>query len=277
MPGPRWRWPAVTGFGYGGSVTSLPPGGSPLDYLVLPDGKTPASTLLNRPAPAPADPEPEPEPAPEPQPSPGSDWFGPVTAPPQASRERPFPAISGHLSSLDECLQHLHRVAEYSDFIVIPFETAPAGADPLASCDMHRQRVYINEIFWDEPAFYAFVLAHELGHALDPRYQFDPQDYHGVRKSGYEVVAESSAVNALRSFGLVLDDADRYLDERFSRRWVPGGWRKSLEWGLYDRYMCALLPLLKVAPDEEHRRRMKIAGRSWKRERRAARQRQKRR
>lgn len=165
-------------------MTSLPPGGSPLDYLVLPDGKTPASTLLNRPAPAPAEPEPSPR---------------------------------------------------------------------------------------------AFVLAHALGHALDPRYQFDPQDYDGVRKSGYEVVAEASAVNALRSFGLVLDDADRYLDERFPRRWFPGGWRKSLEWGLCDRYMCALLPLLKPAPDDEHRKRMKIAGRSWKRERRAARQRQKRR
>lgn len=219
-------------------------GRQPLDYLVLPDGKTPASTLLNRPAPAPA----EPEPAPKPQLSPGSDWFGPVTAPPQASRERPFPAISGHLSSLDECLQHLHRVADYSDFIVVPFKTAPAGADPLASCDMRRQRVYINEIFWDEPAFYAFVMAHEMGHALDPRYQFDPQDYNGVRKSGYEVVAEASAVNALRSFGLVLDDADRFLDEQFSRRWVPGGWRKSLEWGLYDRYMCGPSPAVEGGP-----------------------------
>ena len=258
-------------------MTSLPPNGSPLDYLVLPDGKTPASTLLNRPAPAPAEPEPEPEPEPALQPSPSSDWFGPVTAPPQASEVRPFPTISGYLSNLDECLQHLHRVAKYSDFVILTFETAPAGADPLASCEMERQRVYINEIFLDEPAFYAFLLAHEMGHALDPRYQFDPQDYHSVRKSGYEVVAEASAVNALRSFGLVLDDADRYLNEWFPRRWVPGGWRKSLEWGLYDRYMCALLPLLKVAPDEEHRRRMKIASRSWKRERRAARQRQKRR
>ena len=256
-------------------MTSPPPGGSPLDYLVLPDGKTPASTLLNRPAPAPSEPQPEPEL--EPQPPPSSDWFGPVTAPPQASGVRPFPTISGHWSGLDECIQHLHRVAEYSDFIIIPFKTAPAGADPLGSCEMRRQRVYINEIFLDEPAFYAFVLAHELGHALDPRYQFDPQDYDGVRKSGYEVVAEASAVNALRSFGLVLDDADRYLDEQFPRRWVPGGWHKSLEWGLCDRYMCALLPLLKPAPDEEHRKRMKIAGRSWKRERRAARQRQKRR
>lgn len=177
-------------------MTSLPPGGSPLDYLVLPDGKTPASTLLNRPAPAPA--EPQPEPAPEPQPT--SDRFGPVTAPPQASRIRPFPVISGHLSSLDECLQHLQRVVEYSDFVVMTFKTAPAGADPLASCEMERQRVYINEIFLDEPAFYAFLLAHEMGHALDPRYQFDPQDYHSVRKSGDDAMAaESVGAEAVRA------------------------------------------------------------------------------
>lgn len=263
------------------TVTSPVPGDSPLDHLVLPDGKTPASTLLNRPAPAPEpqpQSQPEPEPQLEPEPHPNPDWFGPVTAPQQARRFRPFPAVSGFWSQLDECIQHLHRVAEYSDFVIITFETAPPGADQLGSCEMARQRVYINEIFLSEPAFYAFVLAHELGHALDPRYQFDPQDYDSVfRKSGYEVVAEASAVNALRSFGLVLDDADRYLDERFPRRWFPGGWRKSLKWGLHDRYMCALLPLLKAAPDAEHRRRMKIVDKSWKREHRAARDRQKRR
>ena len=239
-----------------------PAGNSPLDRLVLPDGKTPASTLLNRPAPAP-DPDP--------------DRFGPVTAPPQATEIRPFPIISGSRSWLDICIQHLHAVAEYLDFVIQIFRVAPAGADPLGSCDMNRQRIQINEIFLSEPAFYAFGLAHELGHALDPRYQFDPQDFDSVfRKSGYEAVAEATAVECLRSFGLVLDDADRYLDERFPRRWVPGGWRKSLRMGLYDRYMCALLPLMRPLPEGEARNeRMKIEEKSLKREHRAARRRQK--
>ena len=96
----------------------------------------------------------------------------------------------------------------------------------------------------DDPALYAWVLAHELGHALDPRFALlGAEDYHDPRPhSDYEIVADTTARHLLESFGPITDDYEGDLDVK------RPGWRGRINAKLRDRIYDASLPLCKPRP-----------------------------
>ena len=104
----------------------------------------------------------------------------------------------------------------------------------------------------NDPALYAFALAHELGHALDPQLEHLPDDYRRRRHHGsFEVVAESAAVRSLKSFGLVLEDEDAFLNDSIRHGTRRESWKRALTGDLYDRYQVCAMPLLKPTLNDE--------------------------
>ena len=84
-------------------------------------------------------------------------------------------------------------------------------------------------------------MAHELGHALDPRFdvlgdrEYKEAKYHG----DYEAIADIIAKRSLESFGLMVDDYEGYLDR------VLPSWRRRIRSKLRDRIFAAGTPLCK--------------------------------
>ena len=145
------------------------------------------------------------------------DHFDPRPIPSRIAAQRPWPKIYGSRRRMFYAVSHLRGVAAAPG---ISIKILPEGQGEAGRYDLRSQTIQIASEVKDDTALYAYVVAHELGHALDPRFALlADQEYETARYHGdYEIVAEESARRALESFGLILDDDAGYLD-MLHRRW----------------------------------------------------------
>ena len=191
------------------------------------------------------------------------DHFGARAAPPQVEALRPLPRISGSRSRLNAAVSHLEQLAADNKIKIVKGDPAAGWEDEVARYDQGARTVTIDPAVNKDPALRAWALAHELAHALDPQFEaFGDTDYdtRSGRRADYELVAEAAAKRAIVSFGLVVDEADGYLDR------VNPRWERRLDGPLWDRWQSASLPLLRPAPkgsklDRTRNRTQRRAGR----------------
>ena len=125
---------------------------------------------------------------------PTKDHFTPQPAPARLAAQRSWPNIQGSRAVLDEAIEHLEAVAARFGIRLVwqdPDERGQAGSQKIGSNSI----TFARELE-DHPALYAWVLAHELGHAFDPRLQVMGRSEYGTRvhTDDYELVAEAVAL-----------------------------------------------------------------------------------
>lgn len=182
------------------------------------------------------------------------DHFDPKPIPERISLQRPWPQISGSTSRLKYAIGHLRRVAAAAG---ISLKLLPEGRGQAGEYDPNRSSIYLASELHQVPALYAWVVAHELGHALDPRYamlsgvEYEQPVHHGE----YEAVADTVARHTLESFGLIIDDHEGYLDR------ICPGWRRKINGKLRDRIYAASYPLCKPYPPDTTQGKRRAAAR----------------
>lgn len=167
------------------------------------------------------------------------DHFDARPVPAAVTRVRPMPRISGSRARLDAAVGHLEALAEQQN---IKVKTEPGSG--VGWYDNAERIIRMDPEVAADPALRAWVLAHELAHALDPRFVvFGGAEYETspARRADYELVAEAAARRAVMSFGLVVDGDDEYL------RKVNPSWQRRIKGPLWDRYQASALPLLRPA------------------------------
>ena len=171
-----------------------------------------------------------------------ADHFDPKPIHARLALQRPWPRISGSEDRLKYTIGHLRRVAAAAG---ISIKVLPEGRGEAGQYDSNTSMIHLASEVLEDPALYAWVIAHELGHALDPRFamlggvEYKEPKYHGE----YEAVADTIARHSLESFGLIIDDHEPYLD----RVYPP--WRRRINSRLRDRIYVASSPLCKPLPD----------------------------
>ena len=124
-----------------------------------------------------------------------------------------------------------------------------------------EQVIYLADDLFDHAPLYGWVLAHEMGHAADPRfvvlggYEYGQEGMsHETRD--YELIAEASAKAAFESFGLRLSGWEHHFELLGGK-----GWANRLRKPEFDnRFIAASGPLKKPLPQgtreqqREHRR-----------------------
>ena len=178
-----------------------------------------------------------------------ADYFTAPAPSPRLAAVRPFPKISGRKAQLDQAINHLEGMAISQGITVGRIDT---HSGDVGWYDGSKRQIMLHGDIHNDPALYAFALAHELGHAFDPTYDKLPEDYsRTLHHGGYEVVAEASAIRSLKSFGLTLENEEEFLTKntRFGIR--AEGWKTGLKCGLFDRYQTCSIPLLKPSLNPE--------------------------
>ena len=178
-----------------------------------------------------------------------ADYFVAPAPSPRLAAVRPFPKISGRKAQLDQAINHLEGMAISQGITVGRIDT---HSGDVGWYDGSKRQIMLHGDIHNDPALYAFALAHELGHAFDPTYDKLPEDYsRTLHHGGYEVVAEASAIRSLKSFGLTLENEEEFLTKntRFGVR--AEGWKTGLKCGLFDRYQTCAIPLLKPSLNPE--------------------------
>ena len=206
-----------------------------------------------------------------------ADHFDPKPIPQRIALQRPWPRISGSDDRLRYCIGHLRRVAHAAIISIVALDEGLGEAgkyDSTSTVEHPNGCIYLAAEVIEDPALYAWVLAHELGHALDPRFALlGAEDYHHPRYHGdYEIVADTIARHSLESFGLIIDDYEGYLDMK------RPGWRRRINGKLRDRIYSAGSPLCKPSPpgSQQAKRRAGARRRALRRARAAAREEQER-
>ena len=156
------------------------------------------------------------------------DHFDPKPIPPRIAAQRPWPQISGSRRRMLYAVSHLRSVAAAAG---ISIKVLPKGQGDAGGYDPPTKTIRIAAEVMDDPALYAYVVAHEMGHALDPRYaMLAVHEYKNPRyEPDYEIVAEESARRALESFGLILDNDDGFL------QMMHRSWQRRVNGRLRDR------------------------------------------
>ena len=147
--------------------------------------------------------------------------WGSVHVPERLVRQRPWPTLQGRLPNLDEAIAWFEHLAEISGIMLVRLapRTGQAGLYSL-----QERAIYLADELFELPPLYGWVLAHELGHAVDPRFEaFGALEYgqpkHSHRTRDYELIAESAANDAFLSFGLHPFHDNEYLASIAGKKW----------------------------------------------------------
>ena len=175
---------------------------------------------------------------------PTKDHFTPQPAPARLAAQRSWPNIQGSRAVLDEAIEHLEAVAARFGIRLVwqdPDERGQAGSQIIGSNSI----TFAREL-QDHPALYAWVLAHELGHAFDPRLQVMGGSEYGtkVHTDDYELVAEAVALKTLRSWGFTIDSAAYHLSAVGGKNWQ----RRLGKSYIRNRFVIAVDVLRKPLP-----------------------------
>ena len=147
--------------------------------------------------------------------------FGPTDVPARLAVQRPWPTIQGREVDLEDAIAWFGHIAEISDIRVM--RLAP-GMGEAGQYSLPERAIYLADELFEHPALYGWVLAHELGHALDPRFEaFGETEYHQDGKRyqirDYELIAEGAAIEAFLSFRLILFRENDYLVNTVGEKW----------------------------------------------------------
>ena len=197
-----------------------------------------------------------------------ADHFNPSPIPRRLANQRAWPRIMGSKADLDLAVEHLETFADKSGIDVIK---GPPGRGQAGIYNQKARTIVLAAETYENPELYAWVLAHELGHATDPRFKEIGDEDYKEHTGDYELVAEATALRTLTTFGLIVGGAEQHLG-------TVGGkdWRKRLaKTKNKDRYLAAVSQLRKPqCPDDlEVRRAARRASRADRAERRRLRHR----
>ena len=149
---------------------------------------------------------------------PKRDHFTPQPVPRRLEAQRDWPNIQGSKADLDEATEHLHSFAARAG---IDISTAPAGKGQAGTYNRKSRTIILAKELDDHPALYAWVLAHELGHAMDSRLAALGDEEYGTKEhtGDFELVAEATALRTLASFGMTIDSAGDHLSTIGGKNW----------------------------------------------------------
>ena len=147
--------------------------------------------------------------------------WGSVHAPDRLVRQRPWPTLQGRLPDLQEAIAWFEHIAAISGIMLL--RLAP-GAGQAGLYSLQERAIYLADELFELPPMYAWVLAHELAHAVDPRFEaFGAIEYgqpkYSHRTRDYELIAESAAMNALLSFKVIPFQDSEYLTSTVGKKW----------------------------------------------------------
>ena len=149
---------------------------------------------------------------------PKPDHFTPQPVPQRLEAQRDWPNIQGSKADLDEATAHLHSFAARAG---IDISTGPKGKGQAGTYNRKSRTIVLAKELDDHPALYAWVLAHELGHALDSRLAALGDEEYGTKEhtGDFELVAEATALHTLASFGMTVDSAGKHLSTIGGKNW----------------------------------------------------------
>ena len=149
---------------------------------------------------------------------PKRDHFTPQPVPRRLEAQRDWPNIQGSKADLDEATAHLHAFAASAG---IGISTGPAGKGQAGTYNRKSRTIILAKELDDHPALHAWVLAHELGHALDGRLAALGDEEYGAQEhtGDFELVAEATALRTLSSFGMIIDRASNHLSTIGGKNW----------------------------------------------------------
>ena len=147
--------------------------------------------------------------------------WGSVHAPDRLVRQRPWPTLQGRLPDLQEAIAWFEHIAAISGITLLRLSP---GAGQAGLYSLQERAIYLADELFELPPMYAWVLAHELAHAVDPRFEaFGAIEYgqpkYSHRTRDYELIAESAAMNALLSFKVIPFQDSEYLTSTVGKKW----------------------------------------------------------
>ena len=169
------------------------------------------------------------------------DYFADPPPTAHVRRPRPWPEISGSRQDGDRALEHLLALADANDILVQ--YTDDKNFTEVGLYDSFERSILLHTDLGNTPGLYVFALAHELAHACDPILHVTEMPYQGTKKADIEALAEVSAIEALREWGLTLRNEYIFVDWTDTLRFFSSGWRERLKSKLYDRYVVVFTPL----------------------------------
>ena len=131
-----------------------------------------------------------------------------VDVPARLARQRPWPTIQGGRSDLEAAISWFEYIAEISEVTLLRLAPGTGQAGFYSQAD---RGIYLADELFEHRPLYGWVLAHELGHVLDPRFEMFGgieygQEGNKLKTRDYEIIAEAAAI---RSFASVPPPVDR--------------------------------------------------------------------
>ena len=111
------------------------------------------------------------------------------------ARQRSWPSISGSSGDLEEAIAWHRRLAKEMGIRLMRLRP---GVGEAGLYSQPEQTIYLADELFDHAPLYGWVLAHEMGHAADPRfvvlggYEYG-QEGMSHKTRDYELIAEASA------------------------------------------------------------------------------------
>ena len=157
---------------------------------------------------------------------------------------RPFPLFRSTQQQAESCLAHLFAIADSARIQVHLMDKDSPDVCEIGLYTFASKTIHLAPSLPSDALLYAFVLGHELGHALDPvictfphRYEMTQEMYEA------EVVAESASLKCLESFGIEIYDGDSYLQYcELLNKGYP--WKEALKYRLASRFEAASVHLI---------------------------------
>ena len=149
---------------------------------------------------------------------------------------RPFPLFRSTQQQAESCLTHLFASADRAGIQVYVMNEDSPDVDEIGLYSFDLGAIYLAPRLLHDTLLCAFILGHELGHALDPVICAFPHRYEMTQEMyAAEIVAESASLECLGSFGIEIHNGDCYLQYcELQHKGYP--WRNALQYRLTSRF-----------------------------------------
>ena len=169
--------------------------------------------------------------------------------PRRIAAQRRWPRILGYWADLDDLILHLEDLADRGG--IRRYWRREGGVGQAAQYNQRDKSIAFARETRDHRPLYGWVLAHELGHALDPWLgAFGPVEYgpqgNDRATATYELIAEASALCCFWSFGLHVERFEPHLLSLGGKKWQ----RKLFREAYNDRLWAAAGVMCKPLPCE---------------------------
>ena len=174
--------------------------------------------------------------------------------PSRLAAQRWWPTIQGSRADLEDAIAWFEHTAQITDVRILRQAPGLGQAGLFSQAD---RGIYLADEVFEHRALYGWVLAHEMGHALDPRFEaFGAVEYgqpgHSHRTRDYELIAEAAAAVACGSFGVILPPENYYLVDTAGDKW-----RKRLENPEIAGRLSVVSGILRKPPSQHTRKQQR--------------------